>query len=172
VSALIVTTFEQPFLKNLTALLNQQAWTALPRMAGQRSITIHWPSKFGSFSMGQDFLLNFGLPHSTMPSTCTINLSTRLPARLRTKYGTIVNPMLRTSKFLVLVYASNALAHDSASWIITISPDFFWGTPQRTKILCTSIPCQESSNCVIMQFLTKLGTCSTSTLRPRNSYTT
>jgi hypothetical protein len=153
-----VMTFERPCLKNLTTLLNQQARIALPKTVGRRSITIYWPSKFGSFSISQDFPLNFGLPHSSMPSTCTINLSTWLPARLRLKDGSIANWMFHTSKLLVPVYASNAPAHDGANWIAMISPEIFWGTLQRTRISCTSIPHQELSNRVIMQFLTKPGT--------------
>ncbi len=141
-------------------------------MVGWRSIAIHWPSKFRHFSMGQNFPLNFGLPHYSMPSTCTIDLSTWLLARLRSKDGTIANRMLRTSKPLVPVYASNTLAHDGKNWIVMISPEFFWGTLQWTRILCTSIPRQELSNRVIMQFSTKLGTCSAPTIWPRNSYTT
>ncbi len=152
-SLLGVTTFEQPYLNNLTTLLNRLAQTALLRMVGWRSITIHWPSKFGRFSMGQDFPLNLGLPHSSMLSTCTINLSTRLPARLRLKDGTIANRMLHTSKLLVPVYASNALAHNGANWIVMISPEFFWGTLQRTRIPCTSIPRQEFSNRVKTWYL-------------------
>jgi hypothetical protein len=159
-SLLGVTTFKRPCLKNLTRLLNQQARTALPKTVGRRSITIHWPSKFGCFSTGQDFLLNFGLPHSSMPSTCTIDLSTWLLARLHLKDGTIANRMLHTSKLLVPMYGSNALAHNAANWIAMILPKFFWGTLQPTRILCTLIPHQELSNHVIMQFLTKPGTCS------------